>query len=374
MPRKYKTYEKWLDDIQARYVVLEKDGEVLEFDSAAEAAEALGLNKGHLSSVLNGKRETVNGYTARYKYGRNIEIEIPERVIKRTSSNDTYDMFRYFEDKEKYGYTWKWEDVKEQYRNKKPPEDNQSLTYPAETQRAPIDLPERKIVNASKNEVKKLIDEQLDELARLDVAANREIAAKIRECRKICEGELKRLYELENLQGLTVDQLLRKQRYLELRNQIDAELKKLGEELVDTIGSKLVDAANIVNPHFSVEQLKAFTQIDYGSIQFSERIWRNMAELREQVYEKIEHSVVLGYSYKDAARDLAERFNVSENRARVLTRTETARAYNKAAEQNYRDNGITEVEIYVERGACPVCESYRGKVFTVKDKPDLPAH
>lgn len=372
------------------------------YENAEAAARDLGLDKSALSRVLRGERKSVNGYIADYVVQNEA---IQEQLLN--AYNAINENERYISGHEGRLEMWTryLETVKEDARrtaisfNEKNIEDFVENNRNTLSAKKYVAAEEKKIaeakalIEANKAKIAEInritgretiiqesakhleIDKQLAALEQIDAAANKRIAAQIRECREICERELKKLYELEDLQGLSVDQLLRKQRYLELRNQIDNELKKLGEGLIETVGSTITDAATLVNPNFSIEQLKAFTDIDYGGIPFSQRIWGNLTELREQVYEKIEHSVVLGYSYKDAARELAERFNVSENRARCLTRTETARAYNKATIQNYKDNGITQVEVYTEPNCCDDCAALKGKVFTPEEATDLlPRH
>ena len=178
-------------------------------------------------------------------------------------------------------------------------------------------------------------------------------------------------------------------KYWEMQKQLDQHLTRLGRKqiaaLTKQFKTQFWDVYNVVK----IDGLKVFSTIDDGAVEqlinqiwcadgqsWSQRIWTNMAHLKETLNEGLIHTVVTGKKTSDLKKELMNRFNVSYHRADTLVRTELAHIQTQAAQQRYKDYGITEYEFYADpdERTCEVCGKLHGKKFPIASAPKVPQH
>lgn len=103
---------------------------------------------------------------------------------------------------------------------------------------------------------------------------------------------------------------------------------------------------------------------------YSARIWGNTDLLAQSVSEIVGGALLSGQSIAKTSRQIRERFNVGKYYADRLVRTETNHFHNEADAMAYEE---MDVDKYVfmavlDTRTSPICQSYDGKVFELKDK------
>ena len=178
-------------------------------------------------------------------------------------------------------------------------------------------------------------------------------------------------------------------KYWSMQAQLRRESDRLGN-LLTTLYSKVfeVNFWSVYNS-ISIKGLEAFSTIDKGAVQqminavwvadgksFSSRIWGNTAQLVETLNEELINCIVAGRKTTDLKKALQHRFNVSYHRADTLARTELAHVQTLAAQQRYKDYGITEYEFFADpdERTCEVCGKLHQKRFPINSTAKVPQH
>ena len=111
---------------------------------------------------------------------------------------------------------------------------------------------------------------------------------------------------------------------------------------------------------------------------------RNLADLdgitqamSTDIMRKMSDGVLDGRGIESIARDIDESIDgIGRDRARLLARTETMTAFNRAAKTQYEKVGVDEVEWYTSHleNVCGGCEALDGKRFPINEAPPCPYH
>ena len=142
---------------------------------------------------------------------------------------------------------------------------------------------------------------------------------------------------------LLVSDLYKYKRYYELLNELNAELTKLGHQQIKIIEPHLIqmylDNAGILQEHFgfSVEipldtAMKAVNAVwCVDGLNWSQRVWRNLADLQVEFQQGLFDIVATGSGTKDLTKTLAEKYLAEDApiktayyKAQRLIRTELA--------------------------------------------------
>lgn len=199
----------------------------------------------------------------------------------------------------------------------------------------------------------------------------------------------KLLAELQGGKQPTPADLYKLDKYWSMQTQLDKRLTRLGRKqiaaLTKQFRTQFYDVYNVIK----LKDVKAFSTIDDNAVaqminqiwcadgkSWSARIWENVAQLKETLNEGLIHTVVTGKKTSQLKKALQERFNVSYHRADTLVRTELAHIQTQAAQQRYKDYGITEYEFYADpdERTCEVCGKLHQKRFPIGSVPKVPQH
>lgn len=110
---------------------------------------------------------------------------------------------------------------------------------------------------------------------------------------------------------------------------------------------------------------------DVSGATFSDRIWANQNELRNNINQTIERALIRGeHPRKSAAsikRSVRDDYGKAKHAADRIAITETSRAQIIAQRESYKDAGIDQYIYLAENSACDICAELDDKVFKVKD-------
>ena len=112
---------------------------------------------------------------------------------------------------------------------------------------------------------------------------------------------------------------------------------------------------------------------------FSDRIWANQVELRNEVNQAIERALIRGeHPRKSAAnikRLIRDEYGKKQRAAERILITETARAQTIAGVEAFKVAEVDKMMWIAEPDACPICSGMDGKVFSIDTSGlTIPAH
>jgi len=141
-----------------------------------------------------------------------------------------------------------------------------------------------------------------------------------------------------------------------------------GADLVKAAGIKITGSLGPLPPNPAV-----LAAIQESNIAAWEGITDDMAK---RIKASIISSSLKGESIYYTARHIREQVEISRKYSITMARTETMRAYNAAAEEQFRKYNVPMVEwltAYDER-TCEKCIPLNGKQYPIDDHPDCPLH
>ena len=110
---------------------------------------------------------------------------------------------------------------------------------------------------------------------------------------------------------------------------------------------------------------------DVSGATFSDRIWANQNELRNNINQTIERALIRGEHPRNAAasikRLVRDDYGKAKHAADRILVTETSRGQIIAQRESYKEVGIAQYIYLAEPSACDVCSELDDKVFKVKD-------
>lgn len=199
----------------------------------------------------------------------------------------------------------------------------------------------------------------------------------------------KLLLSIENGKQATPADLYKLQKYWDMQGQLDERLSKLGRKQIKQITKAFRQQYWGVYNSLNIPNIKAFSTIDDNAVMqiinqiwcadgksWSQRIWENTGLLKETLNEGLLQCVVTGKKPSALKKILQERFGVAYNRADALVRTELAHIQTQAAQQRYKDYGLQEVEVLIERDnrTCDICKKHDGKTYPINAQMPVPFH
>ena len=110
---------------------------------------------------------------------------------------------------------------------------------------------------------------------------------------------------------------------------------------------------------------------DVSGATFSDRIWANQNELRNNINQTIERALIRGEHPRKAAasikRLVRDDYGKANRAADRILVTESARGQIIAQRESYKAAGIDQYIYLAESSACDICNELDDKVFKVKD-------
>ena len=178
-------------------------------------------------------------------------------------------------------------------------------------------------------------------------------------------------------------------KYWRMQGQLKQRLEKLGETQI-TVLSKNFEL-NFFEVYYSIDidAKREFTRISRDGarqliisiwcadgLDFKQRIWGNVDDLINTLNDGLLDCVITGKKTSQLKKTLRERFGVSYNRADTIVRTEMSHIQNTAAQQRYKDYGITQFEVWADKDErlCDVCGKLHRTKYGINDPSPVPVH
>lgn len=117
-------------------------------------------------------------------------------------------------------------------------------------------------------------------------------------------------------------------------------------------------------PENEIKHLQSFSWLDDGST-YSTDIWKNTGKLTSSIKDELLISLMTGRDTRETAQAIAERFNVGQNDARRLVRTESAFFHNQMELLSYEEADI-EKYIFVavlDKRTSRICQEHDNQVY-----------
>ena len=127
---------------------------------------------------------------------------------------------------------------------------------------------------------------------------------------------------------------------------------------------------------------KAVLLSDVSGATFSDRIWANQNELRNNINQTIERALIRGEHPRKAAasikRLVREEYGMKKRAADRIAVTEVARAQGISQIESFKDAGVDKYIWIAENQPCPDCEELDGQIFGLDEyeafKTAIPKH
>ena len=115
-------------------------------------------------------------------------------------------------------------------------------------------------------------------------------------------------------------------------------------------------------PETEIKRLQGLKWTGEG---YSDRIWSNTGALASSVKDELLVSLMTGRSVRDTSQAIAERFEVGQNKARRLIRTESAFFHNQMELLSYEDAEITKYKFVavLDKRTSHICQQHDDKVY-----------
>lgn len=116
-------------------------------------------------------------------------------------------------------------------------------------------------------------------------------------------------------------------------------------------------------------EIKRLRGLKWTGEAYSDRIWENTGALASSVKDELLVSLMTGRSVRDTSQAIAERFEVGQNKARRLIRTESAFFHNQMELLSYEDAEITKYKFVavLDKRTSHICQEHDNKVYDTKD-------
>lgn len=117
-------------------------------------------------------------------------------------------------------------------------------------------------------------------------------------------------------------------------------------------------------PESEIKHLQSFSWVGDGST-YSTKIWKNTGKLTSSIKDELLMSLMTGRATRETAQVIAERFNVGQNDARRLVRTESAFFHNQMELLSYEEADI-EKYIFVavlDKRTSRICQEHDNQVY-----------
>lgn len=175
-------------------------------------------------------------------------------------------------------------------------------------------------------------------------------------------------YRMKRLERLSADlDLMRSSIYLSEKKGSDAFYSDL---MKDSYYKATFDLQQQTGLAYSFSDLpeteiKRLQGLKWTGEAYSDRIWSNTGALASSVKDEFLVSLMTGRSVRDTSQAIAERFEVGQNKARRLVRTESAFFHNQMELLSYEDAEITKYKFVavLDKRTSHICQEHDNKVY-----------
>lgn len=116
-------------------------------------------------------------------------------------------------------------------------------------------------------------------------------------------------------------------------------------------------------------EIKRLQGLKWTGEAYSDRIWSNTGALASSVKDELLVSLMTGRSVRDTSQAIAERFEVGQNKARRLVRTESAFFHNQMELLSYEDAEIAKYRFVavLDKRTSHICQEHDNNVYNIAE-------
>ena len=175
-------------------------------------------------------------------------------------------------------------------------------------------------------------------------------------------------YRMKRLERLSADlDLMRSSIYLSEKKGSDAFYSDLMKDSYYKATFELQQQTGLAYSFSDLPEteIKRLQGLKWTGEAYSDRIWSNTGALASSVKDELLVSLMTGRSVRDTSQAIAERFEVGQNKARRLVRTESAFFHNQMELLSYEDAEITKYKFVavLDRRTSEICQEHDNKVY-----------
>lgn len=183
--------------------------------------------------------------------------------------------------------------------------------------------------------------------------------------------ESAKLYKIDRLQALKLEL----QNHLSEMTQqqtlnIEKTLYNAGKIGYDTFKNAVEDIYNIKLNSISRATINSISnQTWIGSLNWSERIWKDRSTLGKSLDDLLKKNIVQGRSLEYTARLIKSKFHTSTYNAMRLVRTESTYTHEQASLKFYEDTACKKYEFmaHLDDRTSEICSHEDGQTYNIKD-------
>lgn len=176
-------------------------------------------------------------------------------------------------------------------------------------------------------------------------------------------------------------------------NRTDKEklYKKLSSLIIiayETVGEKEIEVLNIVlestlkktfefySYNAGLKNVKKIIEDNFKGKVFSERVWENQDEVSKKLHSQIKKFLDGKINVNQIKKDIEKTFNNSAYNSKRLVETEVSRCSSNAFDKFCEETGVKKVKYNatLDSKICNDCAEYHNKIFSLKDKIEVPRH
>ncbi|WP_346962388.1 minor capsid protein [Clostridium sp.] len=168
--------------------------------------------------------------------------------------------------------------------------------------------------------------------------------------------------------------------YNKLSKTIKTNCKATGKVQDSVIKNMLTKMANSTFDFYSynagLKDVQAIIDKSFKGKHFSARVWENEKDTAKHLHKQINDFLNGKINVNQIKESIEKTYNSSAYNAKRLTETEVARVENDSFKRFCRETGVKKVRrvATLDNRTCSDCSSFDGKVYGLRDAPDLPAH
>lgn len=168
--------------------------------------------------------------------------------------------------------------------------------------------------------------------------------------------------------------------YSRLSKLIKSSCKATGKAQEDIINNILTKTANNTFDFYSynkgLKDVQAIIDKNFKGKHFSDRIWENENQVASHLHKQVNDFLQGKVNVNQIKSNVEKIYNTSAYNAKRLVETEVARVENDSFKRFCNETGVKKVRrnAMLDNRTCNDCSSFNGKVYELRDAPDLPAH
>lgn len=150
-----------------------------------------------------------------------------------------------------------------------------------------------------------------------------------------------------------------------------ASQEKIIEELLSTV---VKETFSFYSYNKGLKDVKKIIESNFKGKHFSKRVWSNEKEVANHLHKKVQDFLKGKINVNQIRKDIEKTFNTSAYNSKRLVTTEVSRCQNEAFRKLCEETNVKKVKrnAILDSRTCDDCYPLNGKVYELKDMPQIP--